>query len=300
MTNPVQQSTTNPSTPAVSAVAVKSKPTASGNFLLEPKQPSEWPKREPLVKLPMWNRKDSFIEKFLDHKVVIAHCPTGSGKSTILPSIAAMNLHPKAGRVCCTQIRRATTQAVCRNTKEIWGIEEESEVVGFRHGTEKSESRSCNKLLDEAHSGSTDIELILARVLPRINKVPHFRLVLMSATLNVDSLNRRLLDAGIPPKDIGVFLMEERTNPLSLHCLPQELLRDRDNMELALSMIIKLHHEYRNGYQGSPQSKTGPILVFVPGKAGDRDPDSSRFGELANFNKGRKHEEDHMQWSISG
>ena len=188
-------------------------------------------------------------------------------------------------------------------------------------------------LLDEAHSGSTDVELILARILPRINKVPHFRLVLMSATLNVHTFTNRLLDAGIEAKDIGVFLMEERTNPLSLHCLPQELLRDRDNMELALRMIIKLHHEYRNGYQNSPQSKVGPILAFVPGKAeikllteliknalkrgytrglwpygfhadtperdrgflttGDRDPDSSRIGELANFNKGSKHEEKH-------
>ena len=41
-------------------------------------------------------------------------------------------------------------------------------------------------LLDEAHSGSTDVELILARMLPRINKAPQFRLILMSATLNID------------------------------------------------------------------------------------------------------------------
>ena len=150
MTNPAPSPAKKPSTPAVSVVAVESKPAASGKFLLEPDQPSEWPKREPVVKLPMWNKKDSFIEKFLNHKVVIAHCPTGSGKSTILPALAAMNLHPKAGRVCCTQIRRATTQAVCRNTKDVWGLEEDSEIVGFRHGTEKSNDgadqipRSCS------------------------------------------------------------------------------------------------------------------------------------------------------------
>ena len=38
-------------------------------------------------------------------------------------------------------------------------------------------------------------------------------------------------------------------------------------MELALRMIIKIHHECRNGYEGSTGSITGPILVFVPGKA---------------------------------
>ena len=178
-----------------------------------------------------------------------------------------------------------------------------------------------------------DIELILARILPRISEVPQFRLVLMSATLNVDSFNRRLLNASIAAKDIGIFLMEERTNPLSLHCLPQDLLRDRDSMELALRMVIKLHHEYPHGYQDSPRSRTGPILVFVPGKAeirlltdliknalkrnytkglwpygfhadtserdraflttGDDDPDSSRYGELVNYNKGKKFESEH-------
>ena len=32
-------------------------------------------------------------------------------------------------------------------------------------------------------------------------------------------------------------------------------------------MIIKIHHEYKDGYQESDESKQGPILVFVPGKA---------------------------------
>ena len=122
-------------------------------------------------------------------------------------------------------------------------------------------------LLDEVHSGSTDVELILARILPRIRQVDQFILVLMSATMNVEDFMKRVLDAGIPRDDVGTFLMHERTNPLSLHCLPQELLRDRDNIELALRMIIKIHHEYREGYHGEPRSKHGPILVFVPGKA---------------------------------
>ena len=61
----------------------------------------------------------------------------------------------------------------------------------------------------------------------------------------MDSFYNRLLAAGIESKDIAVFQMEERTNPLSLHCLPRDLLRERDNMELAVRMVIKLHHEYR-------------------------------------------------------
>ena len=348
--------------PAAATVAVRPTSSTEGKFLLQTAGASEWPVDEPKVKLPMWKKKDSFLAAFLNHKVVIAHCPTGSGKSTILPALAAMHLHPQAGRVCCTQIRRVTTQSVSRNTKDIWDIPRDSLVVGYRHGTEKLEHWNEQKtkvlfltegivmrqamshdehrhpetilpgckvlMLDEAHSGSTDIELILARILPRISQVKNFRLVLMSATLNIDTFLRRVTDAGVNRSDVGVFHMDEKTNPLALYCVPSNLLRERDNMELALRMVIEIHHEYRNGYEGSSGSITGPILVFVPGRAeirllteliknaikrgytsglypygfhadtpdrdrtfltnGEDDPDPSRYGELQNYNKGRK------------
>ena len=198
--------------PAAATVAVRPPSSTEEKFLLQATGASEWPVDEPLIKLPMWKKKDSFLAAFLNHKVVIAHCPTGSGKSTILPALAAMHLHPQAGRVCCTQIRRVTTQSVSRNTKDIWNIPRDSLVVGYTHGSEKLEHWNKQKIkvlfltegivmrqvmshdehrhpetilpgckvlmLDEAHSGSTDIELILARILPRISQVKNFRLVL--------------------------------------------------------------------------------------------------------------------------
>ena len=353
--------------PAAATVTVKAPQSRQGKFLVREVGASEWPADEPKAKLPVWKKKDSFLSVFFDHKVIVAHCPTGSGKSTILPALAAMHLHPQAGRVCCTQIRRATTQSVSRNTKDIWDIDRDSLVVGYQHGTEPQEHWNQHQtkvlfltegivmrqvmshdehthpetilpgcrvlMLDEAHSGSTDIELILARILPRISQVANFRLVLMSATLNIDTFVRRVTDAGVPRADVGIFHMDERTNPLALYCVPNELLRERDNMELALRMIIKIHHEYREGYQNSRGSISGPILVFVPGKAeirllteliknavkrgytlglypygfhadtperdrnfltnGGDDPDPSRYGELVNYNRGRKSDEKH-------
>ena len=226
--------------------------------------------------------------------------------------------------MCCTQIRRATTQVVCNDTKTMWGLDEDSH---DDHRSPDTILPGCKVLmLDEVHSGSTDVELILARILPRIPHISQFRLVLMSATLNVDAFYSRLLNAGIEPKDIAIFQMEERTHPLSLHCLSPERLRERDNVELAVRMILKLHHE-------CPATKNGPILVFVPGRAEirlmieliknalkrgytsnlwpyrfhadtpakdrsfltscGRDPDPSRYGELANYNRGKKATENH-------
>ena len=80
--------------PAAATVAVRPPLSTEGKFLLQTTGTSEWPVDEPKAKLPMWKKKDSFLTAFLNHKVVIAHCPTGSGKSTILPALAAMHLHP--------------------------------------------------------------------------------------------------------------------------------------------------------------------------------------------------------------
>ena len=60
----------------------------------------------------------------------------------------------------------------------------------------------------------------------------------MSATLNIEHFLTRVTAAGVPRTDVGIFHMDERTNPLALYCIPSSLVRERDNMELALRMII--------------------------------------------------------------
>ena len=130
---------------AATVVASQQGSSSKGRLLLQANETNEWPVKEPRIKLPMWKKKDAFLHHFLNKKVVIAQCPTGSGKSTILPALAAMHLHPNAGRVCCTQIRRVTTQFVCHDTKIIWGIDRESQLIGFKHGTEKSDRWSEEK-----------------------------------------------------------------------------------------------------------------------------------------------------------
>ena len=44
-------------------------------------------------------------------------------------------------------------------------------------------------MLDEVHSGSSDMELILARVLPKLKNITNFKVVLLSATLNQIRMN---------------------------------------------------------------------------------------------------------------
>ena len=73
-------------------------------------------------------------------------------------------------------------------------------------------------LLDEVHSGSTDVELILARILPRISQISTIPIsVLMSATLNIDTF---LCSGNQLQVWIGVMLESSswRREPTPWHC----------------------------------------------------------------------------------
>ena len=94
--------------------------------------------KRPKDKLPAWENRQEFIEKLDGSRLLIVRAPTGSGKTAIYPALAARAIPKRFGRVCCTQVRRATTQGVCNGTKKMWGIHHDNKVVGFQHGLEKS------------------------------------------------------------------------------------------------------------------------------------------------------------------
>ena len=122
-------------------------------------------------------------------------------------------------------------------------------------------------MLDEVHSGSSDMELILARILPKLKTVTNFKVVLLSATLNVSEFLQRAQDAGLEERYIQTMDNEDRHEKLVNMCLPPLTPTVRDNIEMAARTVITWHHRYPIGY---PSSNTpllkGTILVFVPGK----------------------------------
>ena len=256
--------------------------------------------RRPKANLPAWEHRQEFIERLDGSRLLIIRAPTGSGKTTIYPALAARAIPKRFGRVCCTQVRRATTQGVCNGTKKMWGIHPDNKVVGFQHGLEKSSQwdsdttrvlfltegiimRQAMKtpdmnspygvvdgcavlMLDEVHSGSSDMELILARVLPKLKSVTNFKVVLLSATLNVAEFLQRARDAGLEDRYIQTMDSEARHQELVNLCLPPTTPTLRDNIEMAVRTIITFHHKYPIGYPTAETPMGGTILVFVPGK----------------------------------
>ena len=185
----------------------------------------------------------------------------------------------------------------------MWGISPDNKVVGFQHGLEKSSQwnqddtrvlfltegiimRQAMKtpdmnsqygvvegcavlMLDEVHSGSSDMELILARVLPKLKTVTNFKVVLLSATLNVSEFLHRAQEAGLEERYIKTMDNEDRHEQLVNLCLPSPTPAVRDNIEMAVRTVITFHDRYPIGYPSANTPLKGTILVFVPGKAGD-------------------------------
>ena len=83
----------------------------------------------PKQQLPAWKTRKEFIEKLDGSRLLIIRAPTGSGKTTIYPALAARALPKRFGRVCCAQVRRATTQGVCTGTKRMWGIHQKIKLL---------------------------------------------------------------------------------------------------------------------------------------------------------------------------
>ena len=208
------------------------------------------------VPLPAWVVRKEFLNKLNDCKFLIVKAPTGSGKSTIFPALAA-KVMPKE-RIMCTQVKRNTTEAVCQSTRRMWKRSQQDLVVGYKHGMSDKQTAASDKtrilfctegiarneilsldrnkisdtairnckilLVDEAHSNNVDTELIIASVLTRLNGMHNFKLVVMSATLDVSSFYQRAYDAGLDRNAVDHLIMEERTKTIE-----HFVLRPSDN-----------------------------------------------------------------------
>ena len=257
--------------------------------------PQETSFKKPTADIPAWKIRRQFVEKLSACKLLIVKTPKGSGKSIIFPALAAKVM--PTDRIWCTQVKRSTTEGVCRSTQRMWKRTPEDLVVGYRHGTavkQKSESEStrilfCTEgiarneilslnrekypttamkgtrilLVDEVHSNNVDTELVISAILCQLNGLSDFKLVLMSATLDIATLYRKARDAGLSRDAVDHLSMEERTMPVKISVLPPSTYA-RDNIELAVRAVIQFHNSNPKEYKNTCK---GTILVFVPGKS---------------------------------
>lgn len=169
------------------------------------------------IKLPIDNFRKDIIDSVNSSPVTIIVAETGAGKSTRVPQM----LHAEGYDVVITQPRRLAAKSVARRVANELGCQLGSK-VGFRTAVDRADSRDTEILfvtdglqlvreltskkqisgnmcliMDEVHEWNKNIETLVAWSNKLMKEGVNIKLVLMSATLDAESLSKYFNGANI-------------------------------------------------------------------------------------------------------
>ncbi|WP_369130327.1 ATP-dependent RNA helicase HrpA [Modestobacter roseus] len=236
--------------------------------------------------LPVSQRRDDIAAALRDSQVVVVAGETGSGKTTQLPKILLELGRGVRGRIGHTQPRRIAARTVAERIAEEIGTPL-GDVVGWKvRFTDEVGDRTLVKLMtdgvllaevqrdrmlrqydtiiiDEAHERSLNIDFLLgylARLLPRR---PDLKLVITSATIDVDRIAKHFSQDGA---QVPVVEVSGRTYPVEVRYRPvidpddPDADPDRDQVSAIVDACAELVAE-----------GPGDVLVFLAGEREIRD-----------------------------
>jgi ATP-dependent helicase HrpA len=241
------------------------------------------------AELPVSARREDIAAAIRDHQVVIVAGETGSGKTTQLPKICLELGRGDGSLIGHTQPRRIAARSVAERIAEELGTEL-GDVVGYQvRFTDKTSSAGRVKvmtdgillaelqhdkelrrydtlIIDEAHERSLNIDFILGYLKRLLPRRPDLKVVITSATIDVERFATHFAVDGRPAPVIEV---SGRTYPVEIRYRPLvELPEDdedgeplvRDQTEAVVAAVQELYAEI-----------DGDILVFLPGEREIRD-----------------------------
>ncbi|MEB6676974.1 ATP-dependent RNA helicase HrpA [Acinetobacter haemolyticus] len=188
--------------------------------------------------LPVTQYADRLIGAIEKHQVIIVAGETGSGKTTQLPQIAMLAGRGLTGMIGHTQPRRLAARSVSQRIAEEVG-EKLGESIGFKirfneQGSQDSivrlmtdgillaeltNDRFLSKydtiIIDEAHERSLNIDFIMGYLKQLLPKRPDLKVIVTSATLDVNRFSQYFNDAPIFEVEGRSFPVEVRYRPIS-------------------------------------------------------------------------------------
>nr|WP_269090923.1 ATP-dependent RNA helicase HrpA [Acinetobacter sp. ME22] len=188
--------------------------------------------------LPVTQYAERLIAAIQQHQVIIVAGETGSGKTTQLPQIAMLAGRGLTGMIGHTQPRRLAARSVSQRIAEEVG-EKLGESIGFKvrfneQGSndsivrlmtdgillaELSNDRFLNKydtiIIDEAHERSLNIDFIMGYLKQLLPKRPDLKVIITSATLDVNRFSEYFRQAPIFEVEGRSFPVEVRYRPIS-------------------------------------------------------------------------------------
>lgn len=212
--------------------------------------------------LPIYERRDEILAAVDANQVTIITAETGAGKSTQVPQFLAEHGYQK---IIVTQPRILAARNLCGRVRQEYSWRrgnDSAQLVGYRTAHERDDSPDNSILyctdglqlvrelsgsgtstrqvlvLDEIHEWNENMEVLIAWAKKRCQEDPDFKIVLMSATIEANSL-AKYFGAPVPITVTGRSFPVER----------------RYEQDLILQIMQQLEKTGNN------------ILVFLPGKA---------------------------------
>ncbi|MCM0620103.1 ATP-dependent RNA helicase HrpA [Nocardioides bruguierae] len=265
--------------------------------------------------LPVSERRDDIAEAIRDHQVVVVAGETGSGKTTQLPKICLElgrgrqthhtardgRTRARGGLIGHTQPRRIAARSVAERIAEELRqpLGQDASVVGYQvRFTDRTSKDTRVKLMtdgillaelqrdrmlwkydtiiiDEAHERSLNIDFLLGYLKQLLPRRPDLKLVITSATIDVDRFASHFADRDGNPAP--VVEVSGRTYPVEVRYRPLMDLEGsgadgddaadsdgdvvvRDQTEAVVEAVQELAGE-----------GPGDVLVFLPGEREIRD-----------------------------
>ncbi len=222
--------------------------------------------------LPIHTARDEIITALNTHQVLIVCGETGSGKTTQLPLFCLAAGRGVDGLIGHTQPRRLAARTVARRIADELQTPVGNEVgYTIRHQdvsgektyikimtdgillNEMQHDRYLNRydtlIIDEAHERSLNIDFILGYLKQLLPKRPDLKIIVTSATIDVERFSRHFNGAPI-------IEVSGKTYPVeTLYQVPEES-EDSDTRELSILQAIK----------ELSSLDMGDILVFLEGE----------------------------------
>jgi ATP-dependent helicase HrpA len=243
------------------------------------------------AELPISARREEIIDALRRHRVLIVAGDTGSGKSTQLPQYCLEMGRGIDGLIAHTQPRRLAARALAaRIADEL--AQPVGATVGFRVrfadqvsdatrlvlmtdglllaelASDPALKRYDTIIVDEAHERTLNVDLLLGvlkRLLPRR---PDLKLIVTSATLDVERMSKFFDDAPI-------IAVTGRNHPIEVRYAADA--DDAEDPDLPVAVL----DGYRDIVTTPGPAGNGDVLVFLPGEREIRDVGDLLERELA-------------------
>ncbi len=234
--------------------------------------------------LPVCQQKEAIAKLIKEHQVVVVAGETGSGKTTQLPKICLELGLGQRGRIGHTQPRRVAATSVARRIAEELQTPL-GQIVGYsiRFNDQVQDSASVRVMtdgillneisfdplllqydtliIDEAHERSLNIDFILGYLKNLLPKRPDLKIIITSATIDVERFAEHFAIKG---KSAPIIEVSGRTYPVEVW------YRDNDE-EKPLPQVEQIGH----AVEELMVYAAGDILVFLSGEAEIRE--TARF-----------------------